>query len=58
MWYVEKSILFWKDFLQETDMPIVLENVLEETPDMLLDIVKGVDDPRLRLCPDATVTFS
>ncbi len=51
-WYVEQSILFWKDFLQETDMPIVLENVLEETPDMLLDIIKGVDDPRLRLCLD------
>ncbi len=52
VWYVEQSILFWKDFLQETDMPIVLENVLEETPDMLLDIVKGVDHPRLRLCLD------
>ncbi len=52
VWYVEQSILFWKDFLQETDMPIVLENVLEETPDMLLDIVNGVDDPRLRLCLD------
>ncbi len=52
VWYVEQSILFWKDFLRETDMPIVLENVLEETPDMLLDIVKGVNDPRLRLCLD------
>ncbi len=52
VWYVEQSVLFWKDFLQETDMPIVLENVLEETPDMLLDIVKGVADPRLRLCLD------
>ncbi len=52
VWYVERSVLFWKAFLQETDMSIVLENVLEETPDMLLDIVKGVDDPRLRLCLD------
>ncbi len=52
VWYVEQSILFWKAFLEETDMPIVLENVLEETPDMLLDIVKGVGDPRLRLCLD------
>ena len=51
-WYVEQSILFWNDFLQETNMLIVLENVLEETPDMLLDIVKGVGDPRLRLCLD------
>lgn len=31
---------------------ICLENVLEEEPGMLLDIVRGVDDPRLRLCLD------
>ncbi len=53
VWYVEQSILFWKDFLNDIpDVQVVLENVLEETPDMLLDIVKGVDDPRLRLCLD------
>ncbi len=53
VWYVEHSILFWKAFLNDIpDVQIVLENVLEETPDMLLDIVKGVDDPRLWLCLD------
>ena len=53
VWYVEQSILFWKAFLEgDPGVEIVLENVLEETPDMLLDIVKGVDDPRLRLCLD------
>ena len=53
VWYVEQSILFWKEFLQEDPgVQIVLENVLEETPDMLLNIVKGVDDERLRLCLD------
>ena len=31
---------------------IVLENVLEDDPRWLLDIVAGVDDPRLRLCLD------
>ena len=31
---------------------ICLENVLEEEPGMLLDIVRGVGDPRLRLCLD------
>jgi len=52
-WYVEQSVLFWKEFLKDAPgVQIVLENVLEETPDMLLDIVKGVDDPRLRLCLD------
>ncbi len=53
VWYVEQSVLFWKAFLKEDPgVEIVLENVLEETPDMLLDIVKGVDDYRLRLCLD------
>ena len=53
VWYVEQSVLFWKAFLQEDPgVEIVLENVLEETPDMLLDIVKGVDNPKLRLCLD------
>ena len=52
-WYVEQSIAFWKEFLQDDPgVQIVLENVLEETPDMLLDIVKSIDDERLRLCLD------
>lgn len=53
VWYVEQSILFWKAFLEEDPgVQIVLENVLEEDPQWLLDIVKGVDDPRLKLCLD------
>lgn len=53
VWYTEQSVLFWKDFLKEDPgVRIVLENVLEEEPRMLLDIVKTVDDPRLRICLD------
>jgi sugar phosphate isomerase/epimerase len=45
--------VFWKAFLEEDPgVQIVLENVLEDDPQWLLDIVKGVDDPRLRLCLD------
>lgn len=52
-WYVERSIIFWKSFLQEDPgVQIVLENVLEKEPQWLCDIVKAVDDPRLRLCMD------
>ena len=65
-WYTEQSILFWKRFLEDVDsnqsfpnldrengsLIICLENVLEETPDMLLDIVEGVNDPRLKICLD------
>ena len=53
VWYVEQSILFWKEFLREDPgVEIVLENVLETEPQWLLDIAKGVDDPRLKLCLD------
>lgn len=54
VWYTEQSIEFWKDFLRTKDpgVPIVLENVLEREPAWILDIIKGVDDPRLRMCLD------
>ena len=53
VWYVEQSILFWKDFLKEDPgVELILENVLETEPQWLLDIVKGVADPRLKLCLD------
>lgn len=52
-WYTEQSILFWKDFLREDPgVDIVLENVLEEEPEMIAEIVRKVDHPRLRLCLD------
>ena len=53
VWYVKQSILFWQDFLRDNPgVEIVLENVLEDDPRWLLDIVADVDDPRLRLCLD------
>lgn len=53
-WYVTESVVFWKGFLKEipSGTQIVLENVLEETPNLLCDIVKGVGDDRLKLCLD------
>ena len=53
VWYVEQSIVFWKDFLREDPgVEICLENVLETEPQWLLDIVSGVDHPRFRMCLD------
>ena len=52
-WYIEQSILFWKQFLKEDPgVEIVLENVLEEDPVWLLDIIRSVVNPHLRLCLD------
>ena len=52
--YVEGSVRFWKEFLNELPkgVEIMLENVMEPGPEMLADIARGVDDPRLGLCLD------
>ena len=53
VWYVEQSIVFWKEFLREDPgVEIVLENVLETEPEWLLDIIRGVEDPHLKMCLD------
>lgn len=54
VWYVTESVKFWKSFLRDVpeNVTLCLENVLEQTPDMLCEIAAQVDDPRLRLCLD------
>jgi sugar phosphate isomerase/epimerase len=53
-YFVRRSVDFWRGFLSDkpAGLTVILENVLEDEPDMLIDIVKGVDDRRLRLCLD------
>ena len=53
-WYVEQSVQFWQTFLHDVppDMLLVLENVMEPSPDTLVSIVQQVNDPRLGLCLD------
>lgn len=52
--YVSESVRFWKEFLKELPQgfEIMLENVMEPSPAMLVDIAKGVGDERLGLCLD------
>lgn len=53
-WFVEKQIAFWREFLEknEGETVLVLENVMEQSPEMLVKIAAGVSDSRLRLCLD------
>ena len=53
-WFRDKSISFWKEFLMDKPdgFRLFIENVFEETPGVLCDIVGAVDDDRLRLCFD------
>ena len=53
-YFIEESVKFYKNLLKniDDDMIICLENVMEDEPNMLLDIVKQVNDKRFGLCID------
>ena len=53
-WFVNRHVEFWKRFLGEhpEDVIICLENVMEQQPDLLQEIIKKVDDPRFKMCLD------
>lgn len=53
-WFIGQSVLFWKEFFRERaeDITVCLENVLEGDLAIPREIVREVNDPRLRLCLD------
>ena len=53
-WFTAKSIEFWRDFLSDKpgNFTLYIENVYEQTPELLCGIVDAVGDTRLRLCLD------
>jgi len=54
VWQVSQSIAFWREFLADKpdDFELLLENVLDDTPDMLREILDGLNDPRAGVCLD------
>lgn len=53
-WFIEKGTAFWREMMREVpqELTICLENVMEPSPEIPLEIVRQVDHPRLRLCLD------
>ena len=53
-WHLEHSVQFWWDFInqQPEDFRLYIENVMDDEPYLLLDLVKEIDDPRVRICLD------
>ena len=53
-WMKDRSIAFWKALLPELPegTVILLENVMEDGPELIRDILEGVSDRRLRACLD------
>lgn len=53
--FIEKNIIFWKDFIKKFEaenITVALENVYEDTPDVVISIIDGVDSPNLKACID------
>lgn len=52
--FIKESVGFWIDFLDRHpgDYIICLENVTETAPDFLTEIIRQVNDDRLRICLD------
>ena len=53
-YFHERSVVFWRELLGDLqpDFTLLLENVLEDDPSLLVGIVREVNDPRFRLCLD------
>ena len=46
-WFVEQSVLFWRELLADVPegMVLAVENVMEPGPEMLVQIAGQVNDP-------------
>ena len=53
-WHVNRSVEFWTEFMADkpADFEICIENVLDDGPEMLVEIAERVDDQRVGLCLD------
>lgn len=53
-WHVERSIEFWQEFMdqQPEDFNIVIENVIDDEPYMLAEIVERTNLPNVKACFD------
>ena len=53
-WQAEKSAEFWQEFMKDKpeDMVLAVENVLDDEPFMIRDMMQRISDSRIRLCLD------
>ncbi|MCQ2547759.1 MAG: sugar phosphate isomerase/epimerase [Clostridia bacterium] len=52
-WHIQKSVEFWKEFMKDKeDFEICIENVLDEDPYMLKEIVDQLHNKKVKLCLD------
>lgn len=54
VWHHEKSVEFWRRYMQDKpkDFLLCIENVLEDEPYMMAELMEAIDQPNIRLCLD------
>lgn len=53
-WHIDRSVEFWKRFMSDKadDFNLCIENVLEDEPFMLKELIERLNDKRISLCID------
>lgn len=53
-WHIPRSAEFWAGFMehQPEDFHLSIENVLDDEPEMMAEIVRRMNDPRVGICYD------
>lgn len=52
-WHIQKSVDFWKKFMADKeDLTVYIENVLEDEPYMMKEIIDGIALDNVKLCLD------
>lgn len=54
VWHQEKSVEFWERYMEDKpeNFTICIENVLEDEPNMMVEIVEKLQRPNVKLCLD------
>ncbi len=54
IWFIQRSIEFWREFISDkpADFSVNIENVLEKDLGLLLQVIEGVNDSRVKICLD------
>lgn len=53
-WHLDRSIEFWSRFMADkpADFQLFIENVFDDEPVMMANLIDGLNDPRIRVCLD------
>lgn len=53
-WHINRSVEFWKEFMdhQPDDFQMVLENVMDDEPYMIAEVLERVGHPNVKACFD------